>query len=507
MKIAIMDCAALNGFGATKVRVEVDISRGLPAFLLVGLPENSVKEARMRVQSAINNAGFDFPRGKILVNLAPADLQKSGTSFDLTIALAILQAEGILPEPKLQGIAAIGELSLSAEIRPVKGILALAESIKEQGFKTLLVAKENAQEASLIKDLTVRVVKTFGEIVKAVMAQEVEKLPKADAFYFCEEPTILPDMNEVVGQEEARRALLIAAAGHHNLLFFGGPGSGKSMMAHRMPSILPPLSYDESLVLTKIYSIAGLTMSGKLINKRPFRAPHHSTTRAGLVGGGSKNIRPGEVSLASFGVLFLDEILEFPRAVLEVLRQPLEDGYITLSRANLSVTYPAKLSLVAALNPCPCGHFGQKNQQCQCSSVLIERYQSRLSGPVMDRMDLFVNVPPVDLAMMHGASSAESSASMREKVIRARARQHERLKNNLTNGQMSRRDIKEHANLSPNALKLLLKCGESLSISARGFDRIIRVARTIADLDDAKDIDEKHICEAVHYRPAKSLRN
>jgi magnesium chelatase family protein len=500
--IGVMGCAALDGFGASKIRVEVDISRGIPAFQLVGLAENSVKEARVRVQSAITNAGFDFPRAKISVNLAPADVQKNGTGFDLAIALAILKAAGVIPEHKLKGVAAIGELSLTGEIRPVRGMLAMADSIKEQGFAILLAPLENAREASLISGLSVRVVSNFGEMTRAILSDTIEDLPRPEAKEPCDETDSSPDMSDVVGQEEARRALLIAAAGDHNLILMGGPGSGKSMMAHRMPSIFPPLSYEESITLTKIYSIAGLTMSGNLIEKRPFRAPHHSITKAGLVGGGSRLIRPGEISLSSFGVLFLDELLEFPRTVLEVLRQPLEDGMITLSRASQTVTYPAQISLVGALNPCPCGHFGQGKSKCICSPQSIARYQSRLSGPLIDRIDLYVNVPPVNLQLMSQEQGGESSASMRNRVIGARNIQKERFGKELRNGKMTRHDIKRHALMTAKAGSFLISCSEKLSFSARSFDRVIRVARTIADLDQSTNIHEHHIGEAIHYRPS-----
>lgn len=507
--IGYMDCAALMGFGATEVRVEVDISRGLPSFLLVGLPENSIKEARVRVQAAIINAGFDFPRGKISVNLAPADLQKSGTSFDLPIAIAILQASGVIPRALLEGIAAMGELSLAGEIRPVRGMLALAESMQMQGYRVLLVSEKNAKEANLIKGLDVRIVRTFAEVVRAIVDDQIGSLPKpstlSDGEDEDEDEDHLLDMGDVVGQDEARRALLIAAAGDHNLLFIGGPGSGKSMMANRMPSILPPLSHEEAMSLTKIYSIAGLTIAKDLIRHRPFRAPHHSITRAGLVGGGSRMIRPGEISLACFGVLFLDELLEFPRTILEVLRQPLEDGSVTISRANMSVTYPASISLVGALNPCPCGNFRQGKKICHCSALSIERYQGRLSGPLMDRIDLHVQVPPVNLNMMNQQTFGESSREMRKKVKLARAIQKARFKKNLTNGKMSRGHIRELAKLSSGGLSFLLRCAEKLSISARGFDRIIRVARTIADLDESKEVHERHVGEAFQYRPASPL--
>lgn len=502
--IGVMDCAAINGFGATGVKVEVDISRGLPAFHMVGLPENSVKEARVRVQSAMTNAGFDFPRTKISVNLAPADLQKNGTAFDLAIALALLQACGIISPGKLLGISAIGELSLTGEIRPVRGMLALAESMKEQGIKTIVVSKENSSEARLIEGLNVKIAQNLSELVCAVVEERVDSLPDG-ALLISPPDEFSLDMCDVVGQEEARRALLIAAAGDHNMLFVGGPGSGKSMMAHRMPTILPPLSYEESMILTKIYSIAGLTIRGDLMRQRPFRSPHHSITKAGLVGGGSGLIRPGEVSLASFGVLFLDELLEFPHAVLEVLRQPLEDGRITICRANQSVTYPAQLSVVGALNPCPCGYFGQSKKPCTCSLPAIERYQSRLSGPMMDRIDLHVQVPPVNLSSMAQNSQSESSKSMREQVIRARTFQRNRFGRRLTNGKMSRSDINSHANLKEKSLSFLLKSSEKLLVSARGFDRLIRVSRTIADLEESVDIKEHHVAEALHFRPMSLL--
>lgn len=503
--ISVLNCAVLEGFGAKEVRVEVDISRGLPAFSLVGLAENSVKESRVRVQAAIVNAGFDFPRGHISVNLAPADVHKRGTAFDLTIALAILQSSGAIPAPKLEGIAAIGELSLTGEIRPVRGMLALAESIKAQGFKYLVVAKENSAEASLIQDLIIKCAPSLKELVTTLLAESIDELrgPDLSALEMQEAQSL--DMVDVCGQEEAKRALLIAAAGNHNLLLIGSPGSGKSMMAHRLTTILPPLTYNEALVLTKIHSLAGLTMGGNLLRKRPFRAPHHSTTRAGLVGGGSIVIRPGEISLACFGVLFLDEILEFPRAVLEVLRQPLESGEITLSRASHSVTYPASISLVGALNPCPCGNLGQKKHACVCSSLAIANYQSRLSGPLTDRIDLHVNVWPVNLQKMNSEQEGQSSSSMRSEVALARQRQATRLGEGKTNGIMGRQDIKAFANLTPLAMKFLITTAETLSLSARGFDRIIKVARTIADLDSSLQVHEHHVGEALHYRPATGL--
>lgn len=497
--IGIIESATVVGFKAERVTVEVDISRGLPQFSLVGLADNSIKEARVRVQSAITNSGLDFPKAKISVNLAPADLRKDGTSFDLSIALAVLVAQGLINREKITGIGFIAELSLSGDLKPVRGMLAMAECMKNEGCHTLFVAKENAQEASLIEGLLVKTVDNISILVSAILNDDVNAMPKVERAPILEEASE-HDMEDVIGQEEARRAILIAAAGDHNILLVGGPGSGKSMMAHRIPSILPPLSYEESVQVTRIYSIAGLTMAGKLIKSRPFRAPHHSTTRAGLVGGGSHFIRPGEISLASCGVLFLDELLEFSRHVLEVLRQPLENGHITIARAQSTVTYPANISLVGALNPCPCGNLGQSKKPCTCSSLSISRYQSRLSGPFLDRMDLHVNVPPVDLKLFQEQKSGESSKSMQDRVIRVRGIQKKRIGINKTNGKMSRKEVKNFALLTSEAEQFLVNAAEKLGLSARSFDRVVRVARTIADLDDSKEIFKPHIAEALQYR-------
>lgn len=503
--ISVVNSAVLDGFGAKEVRVEVDITRGLPGFFMVGLAENCVKESRVRVQAAITNAGFDFPRGKISVNLAPADVQKRGTAFDLTIALAILQASGVIPALKMTKVAAIGELSLTGEIRPVRGMLSLAESIKQQGMQYLIVADENGKEAGLIDGLKVKTASNFQDVVNALLSDKIEDLKSpAKSELIFEDNTSL-DMADVCGQEEAKRALLIAAAGNHNFLLVGSPGSGKSMMAHRLTSILPPLNYEESLSLTKIYSLAGLTLDGNLIAKRPFRSPHHSVTKAGLIGGGSVVIRPGEISLASFGVLFLDELLEFPRSVLEVLRQPLESGTITLSRASHSATYPATIALACALNPCPCGNFGHPQRDCICSELTIRKYQSKLSGPLIDRIDLYVHVWPVKLSSMQNGTSGHSSLSLKNQVISARKLQEERLGLGMTNGKMNRQQITTKTFITSEAMKFLIDSAEKLAFSARGFDRIIKVARTIADLELRKEVNVHHIGEALYYRPSSGF--
>lgn len=497
--LGAITCAGLSGFGAKKVGIEVDISRGLPSFCMVGLAENSVKEARVRVQSAIINSGFDFPKSKISINLAPADMKKDGTGFDLSIALAVLEASGFIASPQLKDIACISELSLSGELRPIRGILSIAECLKELGFKYLVVAKENYHEANLIKGIDIRIAKNLSELVCTLKDQKISSLAKADDEMYYENDYSL-DLADVCGQYEAKRALLIAAAGNHNLMLIGGPGSGKSMMAHRLPSILPALTYEESLMVTKIHSIAGMTLSSGLVKQRPFRSPHHSTTKAGLVGGGSHFVKPGEISLACNGVLFLDELLEFPRSVLEVLRQPLETDEITLSRANQHITFPAKFSLITALNPCPCGNYGQSKKKCTCTDITISRYQSKLSGPLLDRIDLHVDVPSVDLTLMNKDSNNESSKTFQEKVTKARAKQNKRFSNQQTNGKMNRNQIKTLANLNATAESFLINAAQKLSFSARSFDRIIKLARTIADLDDSEVIHDLHIKEALHYR-------
>lgn len=505
--IGSITCAGLCGFGARKVKVEVDILRGLPSFCMVGLAENSVKEARVRVQSAITNSGFEFPSSRISINLAPGDIPKDGTGFDLSIALGILEAMGVLSKPMLQEIACVSELSLSGELKPIKGILSIAECLKEQGFKNLIVAKENYTEASLIKDIDVRVANNLFEVVNCLRNNKFNELKKGLSEDFSLDNICEMDLADVCGQEEAKRALLIAAAGNHNLLFVGGPGSGKSMMAHRLPSIMPPLEYEESLIVTKIHSIAGLTMRGGLIRRRPFRSPHHSTTKAGLVGGGSSFIKPGEISLACNGVLFLDELLEFPRSVLEVLRQPLESGEITLSRALHNITFPANFSLVAALNPCPCGNFGQPKKNCKCSQIAVSRYQGKLSGPLLDRIDLHVDVPSLDLGLMTKDNKSESSSSLQNRVIKARQKQYQRLGNNKTNGKMHRKQIKDLSLMDKNAENFLLNAAQKLDLSARSFDRIIKVARSIADLEDSKNIEIPHVKEALHYRGSCMSKN
>jgi magnesium chelatase family protein len=495
--LAVVASATVLGIDAVAIRVEVDISPGLPGFATVGLPENTVKEARVRVQAATANSGYIFPSGRITVNLAPANLRKDGTGFDLAIALGILAAQGTIPLERLGSTFVLGELSLSGQVRPVRGVLAAAQVALEQKCKCMLVAPENGAEAALVEGLEVRIVRTFKDAVDFLVLGDEEKAPRARAPPSNEEKL---DLADVRGQYQARRALEIAAAGGHNLIMVGGPGSGKTMMARRLPSILPQLNYTEAIEVTRVYSAAGLTLGGGLITDRPFRAPHHSMTRAGLVGGGSGILRPGELSLATNGVLFLDELPEFSRHVIEVLRQPLESGEVVLSRANATVRYPAKIMLVAAMNPCPCGNLGSPRRRCRCSPNEVTRYRSRLSGPLLDRIDLHIEVPPVDLSALQGSASGESSSQVLERVLGARALQKARLGETSLNASMSRSKLVETATPTLAGQKLMAMALERLGLSARAYDRVLRVARTIADLQGATQVDSPHVGEAIQYR-------
>jgi len=495
--------SAVIGIDAFLVEVEVDITSGLPTFTTVGLPEASVKESKERVKSAISNSGYTFPDDRITVNLAPAHIKKEGTGFDLPIALGILTATQIISQNIISKYLVLGELSLDGRIKPVKGSLPMALAAKNAGYEGIIVPYDNGREASVVAEITVLPVKTLPQLVGFLRGFTKIKPERTDiSQIFDYRNTFEVDFSEVKGQEHVKRSLEVAAAGGHNLIMIGPPGSGKTMLAKRVPTILPPITFKEAIETTKIFSVIGMLPKDEaLVTKRPFRSPHHTISDAGLIGGGHIP-RPGEVSLAHNGVLFLDELSEFKKHVLEVLRQPLEDLQVTISRAALTLTYPSSFMLIAAMNPCPCGYFSDPKHECRCTYPQIHRYRSKISGPLMDRIDIHVEVPAVPYKDLIGESNSESSEVIGARVNAARARQFERFKRTkiYCNAQMINRHIKKHCRIDEASCDLLESAIDKLGLSARAYNRILKIARTIADLDDASDISVDHIAEAVQYR-------
>ena len=496
--------AAVQGIDATIVTIEVNSSRGIK-FFLVGLPDSAVKESHERIISALQVNGYKFPTRQIVVNMAPANIRKEGSSYDLPLAIGILaSAEEILPD-KLSDYLIIGELSLDGSLQPIKGALPIAICARSQGFKGFILPKQNAKEAAVVNNLNVYGVENIKEVIEFFNGKrELEPtIVHTREEFFQHQDNYPYDFADVKGQESVKRAMEVAAAGGHNLIMIGSPGSGKSMMAKRLPSILPPLSLAESLETTKIHSVAGkLTKNDSLIATRPFRSPHHTISQVAMVGGGS-NPQPGEISLAHNGLLFLDELPEFSRSVLEVLRQPLENRHISISRAKYSLDYPASFMLVASMNPCPCGYYTHPTKACVCNPGQVHRYLNRISGPLLDRIDIQIEIVPVPFEKMAEQNTGESSASIRERVIKARKIQEERFANHPgihCNAQMESKLLQQYATPDEQGLRLLRNAMTRLNLSARAYDRILKVARTISDLEGSEHIQSHHLAEAIGYR-------